>query len=209
MDMSDLIEVLDDHGFADTAEARKVETLNDTYFDVCSRDPWPFLEASASVSLTAGDDTPTLPTDFRAALVFIIPARAIVLQPERLDTIAKNRAGVITQQGLPYYYYFVGSELRIAPVPDTSDTATLFYLKNPTELTAASAESAILIPPRHHRVLALGAISRLYAMEDDPELSALFGQQFENRIATMRNDTWQRQFDRPDRVIDVGEDFWG
>lgn len=209
MNVSDIIDELDSHGFADTETTEKLRVINDTIGDVCSREPWQFMEASEDVTLTAGDNTPTLPTNFRAMLTFIIPSEGRVLQPERLDTIAKTYPSSLTEQGVPYFYYFVGAELRVLPVPATTYTATAFFLKNHPTVTADTVEADILIPVRHHRVITLGSLAKLYAGEDDPSNAALFDSQYEARIQLMESDTWKKQYDRPDRIIDLwGDDDW-
>lgn len=199
-----MISELDDHGFEDTSSTRKVAVLNDAVADVCSREPWQFMEASTD-TFALSVRAPTLPANFRAALTLIIPSLSLIIQPERTDTITKMYPAALLNTGTPNYYYFVGSEMRLLPVPDKTYTATLFYLQHHPVLTAGSLETDILIPVRHHRVVVLGALSRLYAMEDDPELGAIFNAQYEARLQTMEADSWKKQYDRPDRVIDI----WG
>lgn len=204
-----MISELDDHGFADTGESRKVAVINDTLWDIESRHPWPFLETEdTAFSLTADDNAPTLPTGFSKMLSFTIPDLALVLQPMRLDTATKSLAGKEDETGIPYLYYFVGSELRIWKTPSETFTAKIRYLQTQTELTAASVETDILLPARHHRLAVLGSLYKLYTMEDDPELARAFLDQYETRLELIREDLFKRQYDRPDRIADVwGSDF--
>ena len=44
MDVEAMISDIDDHGFEDSSEERKLAVLNDVYQDVLSREAWPFLE---------------------------------------------------------------------------------------------------------------------------------------------------------------------
>jgi hypothetical protein len=131
-----------------------------------------------------------------------VPSIPRKLLPERYETLIANDPG-LTETGVPHFYYFLGNAIRIYPTPDTTYTAQLYYEKWPTELDAASAETAILLPVRHHRVLVTGALYKLYLMEDDAELSAQFERHFENRIERMRVDLHQRQIDREEYIIDV------
>lgn len=208
MDVVEIIDELDDHGFEDTDTTRKLSVINDTVADTCSREPWPFLEDDAVLSFVASTAAPVLPSDFRAALTIVVPSLGRVLQPERLDTIVKSNSASLDTVGVPYYYYFVGEEMRVLPVPATAYTGTLFYLRNHPELAAVDLESSILIPPRHHRLIVLGSLARLYAMEDDPDLALIFEKQYETRLRTMEQDVWKKQFDRPDRIVDLWSD-WG
>lgn len=191
-----------DHGFQDETPTRIDAALNDAYYDVCSREPWPFLEARTTLTTTAAQDTITgFPADFRAAITLTIPSASQALEPRRLDDFQKRFAGQETNSGTPYVYYFIGSTMHLWPVPDSTYTMTLNYIKTPTALSALT--DTPIVPVQHHRVIVLGALVTLYNMEDDPDLAAVFKQQFEQRLQTMREDAWKRQYDRPDRIYDV------
>lgn len=203
MDVPAIFSELNDHGFEDTTDTRKLAILQDVVWDVCSREPWPFLEQTAAMTFSAATAQLTLPSDFKAALALVIPGQAVLI-PERLDTVTKTYLSQPNQSGLPFQYYFIGEGMYVWPTPDKSYTGTLMYLRVHPALTATSAESEILIPARHHRVLVLGSLAKLYAMEDDTDLGAVFTQQYEQRLVTMEADLWKKQYDRPDRVVD----FW-
>lgn len=213
MNVSDIIAELDDNGFADTDVTRKIALINDVIQDVCSREPWPFLEKTASVTLTAGVEQVTLPSDFRAALSLVIPGVGI-LTPERMDTVTKSYISVASATSVPSrptLYYFIGSAMYLYPAPDVNYTATLRYLSVSADVDSNTLAANIIIPQRHCRVITLGTLARLNAMEDDPELSALFDGMYEARIQRMEQDLWKRQYDRPDRVVDLWNDYdyWG
>lgn len=193
MDMAAIMEELADHGFNDTSEQRKLDVINDTYFDVCSREAWPFLEKQINLSFTGNDTASNFPADFSKLISLVEPTTGSVIKPTRLDDFANNFT-LVTDTGAALRYYFLGNSLRINPKPPSGSTLVLNYTANPEPLVPASDESDILIPPRHHRVLSLGSLVKLYLMEDDPELAQAFQAQFEARIQTMRADLWQRDF---------------
>jgi len=88
MTIADILTELDDHGFQDISSVRKMGYINDVTADICSREPWPFLEDSTDTfPLVAGQREPVLPTNFRASLSLVVPSLARVLVPERADTI--------------------------------------------------------------------------------------------------------------------------
>lgn len=207
--VAEWITELDEHGFEDTSSIRKVAILNDTVWDVCSREPWPFLEDS--VTLTYGGSLATasnFPTDFSKVLSLTDPTNGTTIRWERWEVVQKQYPTTMTDTGLgaPQLYYNRANEINVYPVPSSSDTLTLNYIKWPTELTANSVEADILIPPRHQRVVLLGTLAKLYAMEDDPELSALFKEDYENRIGMMREDLIRFQYDLADHIFVVNED---
>jgi len=210
MDVSEIITELDDHGFADTSTARKEAVINDTMWEIDSLYPWPYLEGVATPNLTASNALVTVGVTFRSILSFTIPSQDVVLQPVRVETLEHSYPEDLTTYiGLPMYYYFIAGTLNVYPLPSSAYATRIRYLKLQSELTSASVESAILLPPRHHRAIVLGALSKLYAMEDDPELAVVFKRQYDERTTRVVEDLWARQYDRPDMVYDVfGDDGW-
>lgn len=202
--LNDYRNELQNHGFTDLPPTILDEFINDAYFDVCSREPWPFLEKSATVNTVGGTATLTMPTDFGKVISMTINAQTMTLTPIRLDDYAKRYVGRYTDSGTPFSYYFEGTVVKVHPVPDTVYAITLKYLAAPTAMTVSI--DTPLLPTRHHRVIALGALVNAYRLEDDPELAAVFEAQYEKRIQTMREDLWKRQYDRPDLIYDTADD---
>lgn len=213
MNVSDIISALDDHGFDDRSTSRKMEVINDSYLDVLSRQPWPFLEAaSTSVTINSSTGQITSPTDIHKILMLVDYTNSIKLDPERFEFLTKQFGQLTSGNDNPLYYYPIGSSFYVYPVPSSSATYHIYYLKAPSDLTSSSVEADILLPRKHHRLLVLGAASKLHAMDDDLDLSEKFAAQFEARIFNMQEDIWMRQYDRPERIYNAGSDFeqyWG
>jgi hypothetical protein len=208
MNVADILSELDDNGFEDTDVSRKVALINDVIQDVCAREAWPFLEKSANITLAQGVEQVALPSDFRAALALVIPGHG-VLMPERQETVTKtylSNAAATANPSVPGLYYFLGSSMYLYPAPDVNYSAILRYLCVSNDVNENSLTADIIIPARHARVITLGALAKLNAMEDDPELAQLFDDQYEARISRMEQDLWKRQYDRPDRIVDLWSD---
>lgn len=207
MTVAEIIVVLNNHGFEDTDDVEKMEAMNDAYYDVCSRERWPFLESEADVAVSAGSVNVTEPTDMSKVVNIRVESLARKLEPERLENIYAADPALV-ETGPPIFYYFVGDQLRIWPKPDAAYTLKVTYERWPTELTTGSGEAAILLPVRHHRVLVTGTLFKLYLMEDDSELSEQFERHFETRIERMRADLHARQIDRTEYIVDLNpEDY--
>lgn len=191
-----MLSEIDDHGFDDTSSTRKVSILNDTYWDVCSREDWPFLEAtSSSINTVGGSSALTMPARFLRTISLSNPGSSYTLLYEDYENIAKVFPALeTTQAAAPLYYYFLNNTIHLYPVPTGVVALRLRYTTWPTELAVSDLEAAIVIPPRHHRVLLNGALSKLYAMEDDPENSALQKAEFEARIDNMAEDLLRRKY---------------
>lgn len=204
-----MLSELNDHGFTDTSTTRKLALLQDTIWEIETEEPWPFVEApSVNLNFDGTSDIATnMPAAFRASLRVkdLVTGRRIT--PLRLDAF-EDQVGINhAQSGDPIYYYFEGSALKFWPIPPSSTgRLKLRYLRVSAAITDTSAESAFLIPPRHHRAIVLGALHKLYLMEDDPELAMGYKALYDEKLKRMRQDLWQQQFDRPDSILVVDPD---
>jgi len=207
MDLGRILAHLDAHGFEDSDTQIKVDIIYDIITEFCSLTDWPWLDAEADITLTGGSNTVTLPSDFLRPVSFIIPSLGISLNPERMERINKNFSSALTFSGSPIYYYPVAGALKVYPVPNQSYAAKLQYKRLQGTLTSSSAESAIIIPPRHHRgIIVNGSLAALYAMEDDPDNEAIFQRRYERRVELATADMWRTQDDRPDYMEDLDSD---
>lgn len=205
--VSDWLQELTDHGFEDTTDTRKLVAINDTLADLCSREPWPFLQKTIQLSFdgTSGKAS-NFPSDFRAMLTLTDPSTGATINHERADVLRKRYASQWSLVDIPVYFYMEGNFAKAYPLPTSGYKLDALYLCSHPVVDATTLEAAILLPPRHHRVVPVGALYKLYAMEDDPENSALFKAEYEDRILKMREDLSHQQYDRPDRIWVTDDD---
>lgn len=211
MDVSEIITTINNHGFDDTDTQEKMLVINDTVWDIESREPWPFLEKTVALNFTGSSPTPSnMPADFNKVLWLYDNVNSVTIWPERLSTIRDRYGNQVStgQVSNPVYYYFVGSQLRLYPIPPVESTGQyqLDYIATQQELSSSSVEANILLPPRFHRVIAIGAISRLYKLEDDPEQGQMYEADFEARLSRMTEDLFRRQYQRSDQIYVIDED---
>ena len=198
MTIDEMFTEMDLYGFEDFDDDAKLILINEAYFDIVTREAWPFMEGLTNITQPANDDTLNVPTNFQAVLSLVDSTNNIVLEPERNDVIEKNiRLNDTT--GTPTKYYFVGDTLYLYPSDNTGTTYRLYYIKSPSVLTTSSLPADILIPVRHHSIIVYGALVKAFLVNDDPQ-AAVFQNMFESRYMQMRNDVWMRQYDRPERI---------
>lgn len=198
MTIDQMFAEMDLYGFEDFDDDAKLILINEAYFDIVTREAWPFMEGLATIAQPSADDTLNVPTNFQAVLSLVDTDNNIVLEPERNDVVEKN-IRLNADSGSPTKYYFVGETLYLYPSDNTGTTYRLYYIKAPTVLTASSVVADILIPARHHSIIVYGALVKAFLVNDDPQ-AAVFQNMFESRYMQMRNDVWMRQYDRPERV---------
>lgn len=203
MDVADIITELGNHGFEDETTAQMMYVINDTIWDIDSRERWPYLQKSVSLNFDGTNPYPSnLPTDFKAAIFIADTTTGEGVWPERVETIRDKYGASLTAVDVPFAYYFVGNQLRFYPTPAASTGRFLLdYQAIQPELTSSDVEASILIPARHHRAIVLGALYKLYMLEDDPELAPGFKSEYEQRIQMMREDVMRQQYQRPDTIF--------
>lgn len=210
MDVADIIAELDEHGFEDVTEAEKVRAIQGTIWQVEGMYPWPFLEQSINLDFAGSADTASnFPGDFRATVRLKDLTTGLRLLPLRLEEFEDRVGTEHSQAGDPRLYYFEGTSLKVWPLPAVSTgRVKMRYIRWSDEITAASVEADILFPKYFHReVIANGALSRMYEMEDDPELASRFEQRQDKAIQLALEALFKRQYDRPD-VIEVVDQDW-
>jgi len=208
-----MFQEFDDHGFTDVSQTRMLGILQDTVWQVEGLKPWPFLGTVWTLSFDGTNSYPTnwamLTPAFRASrrLIDLSNGRRILpLREEEFeDTVGMN----FTQTGSPSYYYFQGTQLNVWPIPSSGAQLRLSGYQWSAALTATSPESAFLIPPQFHRsIIVNGALSRLYAMEDDTELAPLFQSYQSDAVDMAVEALFKQQYDRGDRVRVNDPDSW-
>lgn len=210
MDYAAFSSAIDDHGFTYVGSTRRVAILNDVVADVCSREPWPFLETGVTLTFNGSSASPTnLPSGLLSVLSIVNPTTGQILMPMRQDEFEKRYPTDAATVGTPQVYYFDGDRsLKVWQVPASTDTLRMKYLQLHPTLTNASVEADILIPARHHNVVLDGILWKLHRMADSFDSAASFKQDYEERIALMRNEIWMRQYDRPDHIAVLDVDFY-
>ena len=211
MTLDELYDQMDLYGFEDFEDEQKLTLLNEAYFDIVTREPWPFLEtialftAPANTTQITNQSFSNSPTNVNSVLSFIDTTNDIVLTPERNDVIEKTYR-VVDYNTTPEFYYFVGEELFVYPAVGSATQYRLFYTRTPSAATASTDTSAWLIPSRHHSIVLYGTLVKAFLVNDDPQVAA-FQNLFEARYQQMRNDLWMQQYDRPERIHAITDNY--
>jgi hypothetical protein len=229
--LDEMYDQMDLYGFEDFEDSQKLLLLNESYLDIVTREPWPFLEKtlefvapSGTTQMTSGgslkvrNDNNTLDNSLTnpvlipfteyfvgSVLSFVDKNNDIIMTPERNDTIEKNYR-VLDPSGTPDRYYFVGEDLFVYPAVSGNTTYRLYFLQTPRATTETLDTGGFLLPSRHHSIIVYGALVKAFLVNDDPQAS-LFQNLFEQRYQQMRNDVWMNQYDRTDRVHVLSDSY--
>lgn len=213
MDVATMLDIFVSYGFEtddELTEDRKMEALNETYWDACSRDEWPFLESSVVLTFAGGSGTPSNdPGDIGQVMTVSRVADGVRQEPWRMDDFYEYYANQLTQAGSPLLYYFEAGQIKVYPIPSTSDSIRVKYIQVPDELTADSLETDIKFPKRYHRaVIVMGTLSKLAVMQDDPDLGASFAGLYERALVNMVEDVFKQQSQRTEFIHVNDPDNW-
>lgn len=212
-DVSDLFSEIIDHGYDDVSDTRKLAVINASYWDVCGRQPWPFLEKTVALTFNGTSSAPAgatpTPTDFHAVTAMSYNTDGgNAIKHERYQNYLRYHVGDTTT-GIPVMYYFdKAGDLNFWPIPTSDVQVQMQYISTPVALTATDTESTIVIPKQFQRdTLVNGAVYRLAGMEDDTDVAAFFKAEYEQTIGQM--DDWmnRRQYTNPDIILPTQDDM--
>jgi hypothetical protein len=202
--LTDAIAEIRDHGFTDTVQATIVKDVNKAMWRVCAREPWNFLEATTSPTLTPGTSEVPMPDDFSKLTSFVIPTVGRI-RPERRETIVQSNFDALETNGIPRVYYFIGNALHVFPPPDSAYECVVDYISWPAALVPTTSEDPP-VPERHRHVITLRALIPMYRRDDDPEQAASLKEEYLEALGDMREDCLRSHYDEPDRILAPSDD---
>lgn len=213
MDVPTMLDIFVSYGFEtddELTEDRKMEALNETYWNAAARQSWPFLEKTVNLTFSGTSGVPTNdPGDIGEVITVSRVSDGVRQEPWRMDDFYEYYGNQLTQGGSPLLYYFEAGQLTAYPIPSSTESLRVKYIRVPVELTATSVESDIKFPARYHRsVIVMGTLSKLAVMQDDPELGATYGGLYEQALAMMVDDVFKQQSQRPDFIHVNDPDNW-
>ena len=182
----------------------ETEDLPDVVLDVFIREGsrrieqaekrWPFYEADYSLTTVVGQSDYSLETDVDGGLADLAAIRGArwtlrsLGRDEGDDEFPRNT----TQTGEPAYYSVWGDTLRLYPEPNDVYTLEIRGYRDAEDWVALGAGAEPDLPVELHNTIAMWALARAYAQQDDPEMASFFERQFADEISLFRrrlNDT--------------------
>lgn len=129
-----------------------------------ARFDWPWLAATTTLSVVAGTQEYTLPTDLRKALALTRTDKPQVLREVSPWEVLGKHGGDIPS-GTPTAFYVHGRSLFLDKVPTESATYSWLYFTAPTTLDNDTDEPAF--HEEFHLILADYAVAKAWEREED------------------------------------------
>ena len=159
------------------------ECANDFQFELFNDNRIRFMEKSGSLSVSEGDTSVALPSDFMNA-TGLISNGVNIIDTGYLDynTFMKNHPNFATASPQPVTTWtIIGETIRFSAPADDDYTLTLDYIKSPTIMVNATDTSELPINCRE--LITLGTLERIQRINEDYNQS-----DFENmRLRELRN----------------------
>lgn len=115
------------------------------------------------------------------------PATGIELTPVDADALDQLPPGAV---GPPSRYSQIGTQLRVYPAPQTAASLELRFRFNPENMVEDDHEPSI--PADYHHLLVTYTRSRLFRLEDDPQMAAEWWNVWLTDLAELRADLQRR-----------------
>lgn len=163
--------------------------LNDYYRRVWGLVDWPFRKPEpASLTVTAGDATPTMPTDIMR-VVEVMDNNENPLSEINQEQYDQSGFLDTSATGKPSVYWLDGRQIRFGPIPDGSYTFQIRYERGLTHRNAAG--TAVAGPM---------TLSDDQLFWDGFEYLIIFGARAMGKVLT-NNPTWPGDVDQADAML--------
>lgn len=174
-------------------------TLNDciqaALNDVDSYSDWPWLLNNASLTFTAG--SAPLPTDF-------VKARELVINSYRARHATLNEYLDQVPTADIFLWTILGSTIVLTPVPATSPTNTLYYIRPEPALTLDTQSP--LIPEAHQAAVVARAAYFAEIRRARADAASFHNSEYETQLKRMADAT--KRTNRPRQIRATGFERW-
>lgn len=151
---------------------------------------WPFYEQSYQLTQLTGVESILKSTvgadlDQITAIVHNDPLKHVPLVWVGFDAFQELRSQRAAQ-GRPRFFAEQAGLLFFFPTPDIDYDFTVFGYRKPLDWVADGAGGVPDMPDELHNTIAVWAVSKAYAQQEDPELASLYERQFADELNEFR-----------------------
>lgn len=197
--------------FVRTSLDLELEDLPDTLLDAFIRDGskrieraeprWSFYEKIFSLATTVGvssyGKTSAIASDLDQIQAISVDDRMLPLMWIGMDELNRLQVMQPSLQGRPIYFSEWGDQVIFFPTPDQAYTLTIRGYRKPEDWVANGAGAEPDFPDELHNTVATFALSKAYAQQEDPELSALYERQFSDELNEFQRRLTQTPMSQP------------
>lgn len=154
-------------------------SINDSLARVSAEKDWWWLASTATLNFDPVNGAANLPSDFMRANQLVIngaPVNQIIFE-DYIDPLNKN---------VGYGWTIYGNQVRITPIPATTQPGTFYYFRSEPALSADG--NSPLMPIAYHYVIVCYASYLCAARRQDESRASLYLQEYGNWLRTLSDD---------------------
>lgn len=190
MTLAELRAWIDAHGFGSTAlnssmAAVQTTAIQSAYDRLNGMHKWPWREGTATITTSVGDDTPTLASITDNGGIYAVRMSQgqnyfdiDFMEPEEF----RKKAHLDRTNGVPQYWTWVDSELRLWPRPDGVYSLEIDYTKQLPDLLDGGSP---VFDANYHIILGWGALIDIAVRERDWNMAQMAERQWDRRVKEM------------------------
>jgi hypothetical protein len=172
------------------------QAINDAIDDIARQASVPLLEGAWTVPIVAGTATYTLPADD----VRLLSAFDAELHQSLSESDQETLDVSSPASGRPTTFAQYGGSVTFYPTPNRAYSVQVRYLRDPASITADGADITTVMPDSYAFAVVAFARARLFAREDDPQLSAFWRSEYERDLGRIKGDLGRRSRGRVRQV---------
>lgn len=140
---------------------------------------WPFYEATWPLTTVAGTASYAYASiDSTLDQIAAVSGADFELQWIGYDLYTANTQVLSNASGKPRFYSTWGSKLYLAPKPDAAYALTVRGYRKASDWMAGGAGALPDLPDELHNTVALWALAKAYAQQEDPEMASYYERQY-------------------------------
>jgi hypothetical protein len=164
--------------------------INEAYLDICRSHAWPFLLNQATLNLSSGVSSYTLPAGVRenailSVVVLSNDSNRRQLQPRNRVSVDNTRGPLPT--GEPTEYNVWRGDIEFWPTPELNEIVTIRYYEEPAILVTGT-DTPVFDSIFHTAVAYAAAVKVLVREGDDTERRGYYNAQALQLVEAMRKD---------------------
>lgn len=184
-----------------TVDEQVLEWLNDTQKEVCESQHFWFLHTSTNLTLSAGNDTVALPSDFmdedsvwKYDSTYETYSEITLMSIEDMRRVYSDST---TPGGAPKHYRLEGDNIIFRPFADDDYTIKLEYWKYLDDLVAGGTGNYLVTKWSH--LLEAGATAKAFSSVEQVDMAAVWDAKFRQYLRDLVRENARRVL--PDEIV--------
>lgn len=154
---------------------------NQAQRDIVSRNG--FNKKKADVASVAGTQIYTLPTDIVSIESILFDG--IIIAPIGYEAAQNQYGANLLKQGIPSYWYTLGNDIYLYPVPNSVKNISMIYVASP--MLVSSENDLLSVPDRYFNTVVQFVLAKAYELDEDWNAQQVKSMNYEKGVNELSN----------------------